>query len=164
MAKAILLGSRDGDGEHAIAQIDFRSDRPVSEQADLALHRSFGLLVCGWWESGEHMARVWIGGHRWKFDLRHYLERDMLAKGTAQAFQFLRYELGGKGWLEPWARINAHLIGRTFHAWMADPKPAVLEETINLPDGSSKQIQMDFRPFVNQVIKGYREGAQEDGG
>ena len=153
MASATLLGNAEGQ---ATTHIDFRSNRPVSEQADGVIHHAMGLLLIDWWENGgdaNWYGRVVIGTERMKFDIRHYLRRDMVKKGHGQAFQWLQVVPNGPGWAHPWARLNAREIGRAWHAWNNDPRGAVFQETVQQVDGTPRSVTIDLRPYANTILR-----------
>ena len=155
MPIATLLGPKD-DEHRATAHIDFRSNKPVCDQADSIIHQTMGLLLCDWWENGgegSHYGRINVVGQAMKFDARHYLARDMTKKGYGSPFLVLKYVLNGASWLTIDAKLRAREIGRAWHAWNNDPRPAVVSERITLTNGEVKGVNLDLRPFINTILR-----------
>lgn len=153
MPEAYLLDVRDRDGGCATAHVDFRSNRPVNQQADQAVHRKLGQLVCDWWEQGPHVGRLQVDGYTVNLDLREYLFRDMETKGIRGMMRWCGLRARGESWLGDFARLHAHEIGQAFHEWNDHPTPAHLSEKITLPNGTTRHVEIDLRPWINGVLR-----------
>jgi hypothetical protein len=169
MARAVLLDRVTGA---ATAEIDVRSNRPVSEQVDEILHAEAGGLLAGWWCSGGErlwIIRIVVGEQTMMADGRLKLRNIMAAQGFRCLPRWLKAEAGKAGTHHPGTDFAA--LGRDFHAWNNDPRGAVLEEPVTLNDGTVKQVQFDMRVWINQTLKGWEaerrrraEEARGDGG
>ena len=162
MAKATLLDATSRSMGGVTAEIDLRSNKPVSMQADEAMHRKAGLLFLRWFKKGEHYGRIHIRGHAMKFDLRHYLFRDMCAKDCGKVTLYCRHVLNGPSEVRSDARFHAVEIGRLWHTWNNDPRPALIEDDVPLPDGTTKRISLELRPFLSSIL-GNQERKEDTG-
>lgn len=151
-------------------QIDVRSAKPVSLGSDEHLAEKAGRVLIRWWKDGEHYGRMVFTGknsrkqHPMKFDLRVFLMRDMILKGITLPQEFLKLGAGARSLTRADAEQHASEIGRSFQAWNNDARPARIQDTVQLPDLSLEEVDLDLRPLLNNVLRPVEEEYDRLGG